>query len=326
MKKIMVIILLFIISGLLSYFFFENGDFIKRGKLYINEIVASNNYTYPTKNGEYYDYIELYNGNDYPIDLTDYRLGDSIAEINKWHFPNITIDAKEYLIVYASKKNICEEKDDCHTNFKLSSTGENLLLTDNNGNIISRVRYPSLSNDTSFSYVKNKYQVTLPTPKKENTEKAIKDEIIQSGSIIINEYMSHNKSSVYTNNGGYYDWVELYNTTDKDIDLFGVSLSDDEKDLTKFRFPKTSLKAKEYLVIYLTGGVNIDNLICANFKLSDNDKKIILSSNNKIIDSVNVIPLKENVSYGKKDDKWVYFYTPTPGSENTTSGITGESE
>ena len=26
------------------------------------------------------------------------------------------------------------------------------------------------------------------------------------------------------------------------------------------------------------------------------------------------------MSYGLKDDKWLYFYTPTPGKENNTEG------
>ena len=27
------------------------------------------------------------------------------------------------------------------------------------------------------------------------------------------------------------------------------------------------------------------------------------------------------MSYGLKNDKWLYFYTPTPGRENNTSGV-----
>ena len=27
------------------------------------------------------------------------------------------------------------------------------------------------------------------------------------------------------------------------------------------------------------------------------------------------------MSYGLKDDKWLYFYTPTPGKENNTHGV-----
>ena len=46
-----------------------NDTFIKNGGLYISEIVASNSYTYKDNDGEYSDYIEIYNDNDYDIDL-----------------------------------------------------------------------------------------------------------------------------------------------------------------------------------------------------------------------------------------------------------------
>ena len=326
MKKMLIIILLFIVSSLLVYFFTEKGDYIKQGNLYINEIVASNNYTHQAPDGEYYDYIELYNGNNYAVNLAGYRLADSIAEIDKWHFGDITIEPKEYLIIYASKKDTCDSKNDCHTNFKLKSTGETLLLTDNNGNILNKVRYPSLSNDTAYSYYNRNYVITLPTPGKENTEKELKEVNLKDVHLTINEYMTHNKSSTYASDGGYYDWIEIYNDSDKEISLEGLALSDDASNLNKFRISKFTIPAKGYQVIYLTGGVNIEGEICASFKLSDDDEKIILSNNGKIIDEVAIIPLESNTSYGKKGDKWFYFYTPTPGWENDTHGIEVVSE
>ena len=54
---------------------------------------------------------------------------------------------------------------------------------------------------------------------------------------------------------------------------------------------------------------------------NDNDKKLILSANGKIIDEVEVVKLEKNMSYGLKDDKWLYFYSPTPGRENNTHGV-----
>ena len=75
------------------------------------------------------------------------------------------------------------------------------------------------------------------------------------------------------------------------------------------------------MVIYLTGGIEIENYLYANFKLSDNDIKLILSSNGKIVDEVDVVKLKDNMSYGKASDKWYYFYIPTPGRENNTEKV-----
>lgn len=319
MKRLLLIIGLFIVAILLVFIFKKDDSYIKTGGLYINEIVASNSYTYKDSDGEYSDYIELYNSNNYDINLENYRLTDSIYEVNKWRFPAITIKAHEYLVVFASGKNKCLESHKCHTNFKLGSTGETVSLIDNTGNIISRVSFSELKNDCALSYVKGKYLVTIPTPGEENSSEEIKEVDVSKFNIIINEYLSHNKGANYNSIGEYSDWVELYNLGD-DISLKGLALSDDEKNLNKFMLPDQVIKKGEYLLIYLNDGKEIPNAISANFKLSDNDKKIIISASGKIIDEAEVVKLEKNMSYGRSGDKWLYFYTPTPGKENNTEG------
>lgn len=320
MKKIGTIIILFIVAILLVILFKGDDSFIKRGGLYISEIVASNSYTYKDSDGEFSDYIELYNSNDYDINLENYKLTDSIYEVDKWTFPSITIKAKSYLVIFASGKNKCKESDKCHVNFKLSSSGEIVSLIDNTGNIISRVSFSELKNDCALSYVDGKYIVSLPTPGEENSSEKIKTVDASKYKIRINEYLSHNKGANYNSVGEYSDWVELYNAGD-DISLLGLSLSDEEKNLNKFMLPDKIIKKGEYLVIYLNGGKEVKDSITANFKLSDNDKKIILSAGGKKIDEKEVVKLEKNMSYGLKNDKWLYFYTPTPGKENNTSGV-----
>lgn len=320
MKRLGLIIILFGIAIILVILFKGDDSFIKNGGLYISEIVASNSYTYKDNDGEYSDYIEIYNDNDYDIDLENYRLTDSIYEVNKWRFPSITIKAHEYLVIFASGKNKCKESDKCHVNFKLTSDGETISLIDNTGNIISRVTYSEMKNDTALSYVKGKYLVTKPTPGEENSDEKIKEVDVSKYKIQITEYLTHNKGANYNLSGEYSDWVEIYNYGD-DISLLGLSLTDEEKNLNKFMLPDYVIKKGEYLVIYLNGGKDVEGSITANFKLSDNDKKIIIAGNRKIIDSVDIVKLEKNMSYGLRDDKWLYFYTPTPGKENNTHGV-----
>ena len=319
MKRLGLIIILFGVAILLVFLFQPDNTYIKTGGLYINEIVASNSYTYKDSDGEYSDYIEIYNGNSYDIDLEGYRLTDSKFEVNKWVFPKATIKAKSYLVIFASGKNKCKEIEKCHTSFKLGSAGETVTLIDNTGNIISQVTYSNLKNDYSLSYVKGKYLITKPTPGEENSDEEIKEKDVSDYRISINEYLSHNKGANYNSIGEYADWVELYNAGD-DISLKGLALSDDEKNLNKFMLPDKVIKKGEYLLIYLNDGKEIPDEISANFKLSDNDKKLIISASGKIIDEVEIVKLEKNMSYGKKDDKWLYFYTPTPGKANNTNG------
>ena len=136
MKKELIIIPIFVLTIVLVMLI-PNNDYIKTGKLYVSEIMASNNYTIKDDDGDYSDYIEIYNGYKNSINLSNYHLSDDEYDTKKWTFPDITIKSNEYIIVYASGKNKCDlETRICHTNFKLSKSGEIITLTDSNGNII----------------------------------------------------------------------------------------------------------------------------------------------------------------------------------------------
>ena len=71
------------------------------------------------------------------------------------------------------------------------------------------------------------------------------------GDILINEVMASNGTY---ESGHAYDWVELYNSGSKTVDLSGWGLSDSKKDPWKFVFPEgTRLKAGAYLTVFCTG-------------------------------------------------------------------------
>mgnify|MGYP006287060319 CR=1 FL=1 len=71
----------------------------------INEFMSLNNSTIEDEDGEYNDWIEIYNAGSEPMILTDYSLSDDSAELNRWTFPEITIANKEHLLIFASGKN-----------------------------------------------------------------------------------------------------------------------------------------------------------------------------------------------------------------------------
>ncbi|MFC1537854.1 CotH kinase family protein [Candidatus Latescibacterota bacterium] len=98
----------------------------------INEIMSSNTNTFQDEDGDYPDWIEIYNPGDTSIDLTGYGLSDRPDNPYKWIFPAINIQPKGYMVVYASGKdrvNIYKS----HTNFKINTDGETLVLTNPDG-------------------------------------------------------------------------------------------------------------------------------------------------------------------------------------------------
>ena len=322
MRNYIIIATIFIVAILLTLILPNNDNFIKNGKLYISEIMPSNSYTIRDDDNEFSDYIEIYNGYNKKINLEGFHLSDNEYETSRFTFPNLEIFPGEYLIVFASGKDKCDYKTKiCHTNFKLSNEGEVVTLTDDANNILSKVLYGKLSNDTAFGYYKNEYYAFVnPTPGEKNNKEKLKKIDVRDYKIIFNEYMTHNKRSHYVANGTYCDWIELVNNSDKDLNLDGLYLSDDKRELNKFKLPDVVLKKDDFLVIYLTGGIKVDGYVCANFKIGDNDK-VVLSNNETIIDEITLVPLPDDISYGKKDDKWQYFTSPTPNGANVTKGF-----
>ncbi|MBT4482321.1 MAG: hypothetical protein HOC71_01430, partial [Candidatus Latescibacteria bacterium] len=128
----------------------------------------------PDEDGEYSDWIELFNPGDTPIDLTGYGLSDNLSSPYKWVFPAYSLAPGQYLLVFASGKDRRNSENAfLHTNFKIKATGETLVLTDSYGNIydevttgyipadISRGRQPDGGSEWVF--------FTEPTPGNSNT-------------------------------------------------------------------------------------------------------------------------------------------------------------
>ena len=79
-------------------------------------------------NGEYDDWIELYNNTNTSINLSNAYLTDDVDNPKKWQFPSGTIiDGGGYLIVWADKDS---DQNGLHANFKLKKDGDFLMLTD----------------------------------------------------------------------------------------------------------------------------------------------------------------------------------------------------
>jgi hypothetical protein len=71
----------------------------------INEIMASNSTTVTDEDGDFEDWIELYNYGQTEVNLENFGLSDNFSNRYKWIFPSIVIQPKEHLLVFASGKD-----------------------------------------------------------------------------------------------------------------------------------------------------------------------------------------------------------------------------
>src|SRR5262245_2379029 len=92
----------------------------------ISEFVASNSGGLNDGNGATPDWIEIYNPGDAAIDLAGHYLTDNSINLTRWQFPSATLDAGEFLVVFASGDGVPDPAGNLHTNFSLNNAGEYL--------------------------------------------------------------------------------------------------------------------------------------------------------------------------------------------------------
>ncbi|HVR74948.1 MAG TPA: CotH kinase family protein, partial [Planctomycetota bacterium] len=98
--------------------------------LVLSEIMAANTSTIADEDGDFSDWIEVYNAGPDAVNLAGWSLTDDPAAPAKWQFPAITIEPNGFLLVFASDKDRRDPLGRLHANFKLSTTGEYLALLD----------------------------------------------------------------------------------------------------------------------------------------------------------------------------------------------------
>jgi len=141
---------------ILFTFFFTAGLFWSYNccaNVIISEILAKNESGVQAEDGERYDWIELYNDSDYAVNLQNWYLTDNSNDLFKWTFPEMTFNAREFLLVFASGLDRTNDVNFLHTNFKLSADGEYLgLIYSDETNIIDEIApsFPPLHTDESF--------------------------------------------------------------------------------------------------------------------------------------------------------------------------------
>ncbi len=136
----------------------------------------------------------------------------------------------------------------------------------------------------------------------------------------LTELMNHNVSCYADEDGAYYDWVELTNTGDIAVKLEDISLTDDPNEPEAYVFEDGVLAPHTSVVVFLTGNAEEHRRGYAPFGLGNRGDTVYLYHNGQELDRLSIEQSPENVSFGVKDGKHVWFASPSPAAEN--NGIT----
>ncbi|NQT03753.1 MAG: lamin tail domain-containing protein [Planctomycetes bacterium] len=141
--------------------------------LVINELMASNSSIIQDPQGQYDDWIEIYNDDPSPIDVSGMYLTDDLDNPTKWQFPaSTTIPAGGYILVWADGDTT---DPGLHANFKLNADGEEIGLFDADGTtLIDSITFGEQTGDVSYGRFPdafdNWYLFATATPGEENTD------------------------------------------------------------------------------------------------------------------------------------------------------------
>lgn len=126
---------------------------INAGELVINEFMADNASTVTDPNGEHEDWIELYNNSGNYLSLANLYLSDSYSNPLKWGFAqDVSIAPHSFLIVWADGDTL---QSGIHASFKLSASGEKLILSYAAGTVLDSLTFGAQITDQSYQRCPN---------------------------------------------------------------------------------------------------------------------------------------------------------------------------
>ncbi|MDX1640724.1 MAG: CotH kinase family protein [Balneolaceae bacterium] len=118
--------------------------------LYLNEIMSANDSVIMDEDGDFQDWIEIYNAGNDPVHLAGYGLSDDTDEPFRWTFPDTTLQPNQFMLIWASNKNRKTPGGELHTDFAISASGEEVLLTHADGTLLDELPPTEIPSDISM--------------------------------------------------------------------------------------------------------------------------------------------------------------------------------
>ncbi len=273
------------------------------------------------------EFVEIYNEGDKTADISGWTLEDTLGKTAQFVFPeNTSISPKKYLVFYRPQ-----------TKITLNNSGDGAVLKNSSGKIISETGESGAAME-DWSWSRNEdsewdWSLT-PTPGTENkidqddevdeedeedknnleNEENKKENFDYSDEIIISEIFPNPEGR--DNQDENYEWIELYNFSDKKINLYGWQIDDLADGGSKPYFIEDDLEI--FSCAYLVLDYSQTKIVLNN----NGDTVVLLNPDGKIISQV--VYKKdgeEGWSYARDENnllkaEWSWSEEPTPGEKN----------
>lgn len=243
------------------------------------------------------------------------------------------IHRKSYMVIFAvialmtiafcSCNNITENRgENIHAGIPTGSPTNSTKMPDVSATAeLTEKTEPENTPEASTEIVTIEPEINVTIPPTQTPEESVDYEnFIPMGALVINEAMSVNDTYLKQKDGKCYDWVELKNISENDINLSDYYLTDKLSKM-KCRLPNVKLKSGGLFLIICSSKESYSNseYYHANFSLSSSGENIyILDSNGLLLDAAHLENIPYGSSYGRMEAQngFYYFTKPTPGKEN----------
>ena len=141
------------------------------GPLAIWEVMSSNNKYLPQKLGECYDWVELRNVSDGPLDLSGFSITDDLDVPNMYTMKEKVLQPGETaIVILSSTKNVAKSGYE-QALFSLDAQDDQLFLFDSNGNLLDYVHLKEIPLGRSYgrSLEDGGFRYMEPSPENPNS-------------------------------------------------------------------------------------------------------------------------------------------------------------
>jgi hypothetical protein len=275
--------------------------------LVINEWLANS-----TTGGS--DWVELYNKSaTLPVALSGLFVATSndLFQIRSLSF----IAPRDFVQLFADENPGFD-----HLDFKLTASGDAIVLYDYSGQQIDRVSFLNQLDGISQGRLPNGSSTIVNFPG--TSSPGASNYITTYSGPRLNEIMARNVSAVYDPHGNNPDWIELFNPNPSAFSLAGMSLTTDPNTPTMWKFPAgVTVPASGYLVVWCDSSrapsTNSAPDLNTGFSLPGKGGGVYLyTTNSQLAHSVVFGPQIADLSIGLAGGPWTLLASPTPGSAN----------
>lgn len=187
------------------------------------------------------DWFEVFNPNPEPVDISGFRLSDSLSDLLKHSLPPLSFmgNSLHAFQKFTADNTLVAGAD--HVNFKLSASGEALAMATPGGVLIDGISFGLQITGTSQGRLPDGAGEIVNFP---NSASPGAPNYLPLATVAINELLSHSDPPME-------DAVEIYNPGLAPVDISGWFLSDSPINLRKFQIPaRTIVPAAGYTVLY----------------------------------------------------------------------------